>query len=45
MTSAFVKNMVLARKYIVKAPFEGVPKKSDFLIVEEVLPSPQENGK
>nr|QEN91987.1 prostaglandin reductase [Spodoptera exigua] len=35
--------MVVAKKYIVLNPFDGEPKKSDFAIVEEVLPELQEN--
>ncbi|KAJ0176533.1 hypothetical protein K1T71_007712 [Dendrolimus kikuchii] len=34
--------MVLAKKYIVVKPFEGVPKESDFQIVEDELPELQE---
>lgn len=37
--------MVIAKKYVVLNPFVGEPKKSDFEIVEEVLPELQENGK
>ncbi|XP_075977903.1 prostaglandin reductase 1-like [Anticarsia gemmatalis] len=35
--------MVVAKKYIVVNPFEGEPKKSDFMIVEENLPELQED--
>ncbi|KAH9640429.1 hypothetical protein HF086_018095 [Spodoptera exigua] len=37
--------MVVAKKYIVLNPFDGEPKKSDFAIVEEVLPELQENDR
>lgn len=37
--------MVIAKKFVVKSAFEGVPRKSDFSIVEEELPVLNENGK
>lgn len=37
--------MVNAKKYVVVSSFEGVPKKSDFIIVEEELPVLNANGK
>lgn len=37
--------MVIAKKYVVNSPFRGMPKKSDFTIVEEELPGLNENGK
>jgi len=37
--------MTTARKYNVEALFKGVPKKSDFKIVEETLPAIKDGGK
>ncbi|KOB68074.1 Prostaglandin reductase 1 [Operophtera brumata] len=36
--------MVIAKKYVVNSAFEGVPKKSDFSIVEEELPALNDNA-
>lgn len=36
--------MVRARKYVVVSPFKGEPKKSDFSIEEEELPSLRDDG-
>lgn len=36
--------MVVVKKYVVLKPFEGIPKKSDFEIVEYELPELTENG-
>lgn len=37
--------MVVAKKYVVVIPFAGIPKKTDFKIVEEKLPAPKDGGK
>ena len=36
--------MATARKYILAAHFEGVPKRSDLKIVEEKLPALNDGG-
>lgn len=37
--------MVVARKYLLVRKSEGLPKPSDFKLVEEELPPLKENGK
>jgi len=37
--------MTTARKYNLEVLFKGVPKKSDFKIVEETLPAIKDGGK
>lgn len=35
---------MLARKFVLVKPFEGLPKLTDFQIVEETLPAELQNG-
>lgn len=37
--------VVVAKKYVVLRPFEGVPKESDFKIEEETLRDIEDGGK
>ena len=36
--------MYITQKWVLKRPFEGVPKEEDFELVEETLPDLQEGG-
>lgn len=38
-------NKIQAQKYVLTKQFQGEPKKSDFQIVEEILPDLQDGGK
>lgn len=35
---------MLAKKFVLVKPFEGLPKLTDFQIVEETLPAELQNG-
>lgn len=42
--SSGVANRILAKKYVLTKHFEGEPKKSDFIVVEEELPQLKDGG-